>query len=331
MTLPRFDVFLPDSIEEACQFLTDYSDQDVRVLAGGTDLLVDLKRPLVRSELYPVDHGNGNKSPLLSTHSEYQWNHPESIAVDETAPGFLVSLHKIDALKKIEILEDGRLQVGALVTARMIQQSKKIRERWPALAEGADSLGSPLVRARGTLGGNLCNARPAADMVIPTICLNAGLTLQSHTGKRTIRSAEFITGPGKTVKKPDEILVSITCPASSTSHGSAYYKLAQRKALDISVVGVASWVLLGSDGTILESRVTLGAVGPKPLIATSVEIVLKGQIPSEALLAEASRAAAGDATPIDDHRGGAEYRREMVEVLTWRTLKLAIQRAGGQL
>jgi aerobic carbon-monoxide dehydrogenase medium subunit len=327
MSLPNFDVLVPDSIEETCSFLAEKQSDGVRILAGGTDVLVDLKQPVVQSTLYTQAAGGPDNSQILTTSDEHQSDGQIWAEKERNEPSFLVSLHKLKELKQIEILDDGRLRVGALTTARELQREPHLRESWGALAEGADALGSPLVRARGTLGGNICNARPAADMLVPSICLGADLQLQSNRGTRTVRADEFVTGPGRTIIQLDEFLTYITFPAPGSNSGSAYYKLAQRKALDISVVGVASSISLNQSGDVTDVRVTMGAVGPKPLLAQSVHGVLIGKIPTDELIDKAALGASLDATPIDDHRGTLEYRRQMVEVLTARTLRLAIQRA----
>lgn len=326
MTLPRFDVLVPETVEQACSLLAEHGG-GARVLAGGTDLLVDLKRPIVQERLIEAGGGDPGRFTTLGD--------GEPGAIDpwgsgDPPPDVLISLHKLAGLKRIEVLDDGRLRVGALATAREIQRVPEIRDRWTALAEGADSLGSPLVRARGTIGGNICNARPAADITVPAICLGAQLELQSPDGSRTLPGEQFILAPGVTVIEPAEILTAVTFPALSARTGSAYYKLGQRKALEISVVGVAVYVELAGDDTVQAACVTLGAVGPTPLAARSAAEVLAGGKPTGELLAQAARAAAADATPIDDHRGTAEYRRLMVEMLTRRTLELAVERAGGR-
>ncbi len=329
MTLPRFEVYCPSTLEEALDHLARVAGGGGRILAGGTDLLVDLKRPLYQRELYPAGGPADEAHPaVLTTLRSEEW---ETGALPGWEPpvGPLISLHKLVELKRIAVEEDGSLLVGALATAREIQRSPEIRGRWTALAEGADELGSPLVRARGTLGGNLCNARPAADMAVPSFALGAELTLRSSSGTRTVPVQDFITGPGRTVRRPDEILTRVRYPASNPWSGSAYYKLAQRKALDISVVGVAAWIELeGKDGPVRDARLALGAVGPTPLPSPGAAALLRGVLPGEEVLRKAAAAAAVDARPIDDHRGSAEYRRRMVEVLALRVLKKAVDRAG---
>jgi CO/xanthine dehydrogenase FAD-binding subunit len=342
MILPRFDVLVPETVEEACAMLADHADEGVRVLAGGTDLLVDLRRPIVPQHVPRCDgcptHPEGRilstiecapsvSDPLMAPGGSLR------AALEDprhASPAYLVSLHKLDQLKGIERLKDGSLRIGALTTITEIERSREVRYGWTALAEGADNLGSPLVRNRGTLGGNIANARPAADMAVPTIALNGTLTLQGLSGTRTILARDFPRGPGVSVIQPDEILTDVHFPRPSPHSGSAYYKLANRKALEISTVGVAVWLALGEPvGTVADVSVALGAVGPTPILADSVRDVLVGRVPDESALLKAAEVAAGDARPIDDHRGSAWYRVQMVELMTLRLLKTVLKRARG--
>lgn len=333
MILPRFDVLVPQTVDEACAMLAEHADKGVRILAGGTDLLVDLRRPIVAQHVPRCDgcptHPEGK---VVST--------IECIPVDsdslmapsgslraaledplKASPAFLVSLHKLKQLRGIELLDDGGVRLGALTTITDIERSAEIREHWTALADGAASLGSPLVRNRGTLGGNIANARPAADTAVPTIALGGELTLQGLSGERQVPAKDFPRGPGLSIIKPDEILTQVRFPPPLPWSGSAYYKLANRKALEISTVGVAVWLALEEpDRPVEDVRVALGAVGPTPILAESVKEVLVGKVADEKILKKAAEAAAGDARPIDDHRGAAWYRVQMVELLTFRLL-----------
>jgi len=341
MILPRFDLLVPETVEEASGLLAEYADRGARILAGGTDILVDLRSPIIRQHVPRCDgcpsHPEGSVSSTIDCS---MWNSEPLMdaggslrdifkAPDQSPPEFLISLHKLKELRGIRKLDDGSLQVGALTTITDIERSDIIRDGWTALAEGADNLGSPLVRNRGTIGGNIVNARPAADTAVPTIALGGKLTLQGASGTREIDSGNFPLGPGKTVIKPDEILTSIKYPASPAYCGSAYYKLANRKALEISTVGVAVWLVLDKPGGIVtDARISLGAVGPTPLIAKSVKDTLIGKIPDNETIKKAASAVKDDARPIDDHRGSAWYRLMMVERLTVRLLCIAIKRAG---
>ena len=342
MILPQFDVLVPETVDEACKLLAEHADHGVRILAGGTDLLVDLRRPIITQHVPRCDgcptHPDGS---VFSTIDCTMWDSEPLMASGgslrdalrnqkEKSPEFLLSLHKLKELKRIERANDGSLIVGALTTLAEIKRSRLIRDNFTALAEGADNLGSPLVRNRGTLGGNIANARPAADTAVPTIGLGANLILHGRSGVRSVPAAEFPTAPGATVIKPDEILTDILYPPAPPCSGSAYYKLANRKALEISTVGVAVWVALEKPGgPVADVRVALGAVGPTPILAKSAKDVLIGKIPNEEAITKAAKAAAGDCRPIDDHRGSAWYRVQMVEVLTGRLLKVAVERAGA--
>lgn len=342
MRLPKFEVLVPQTLTEACSMLEKHARDGVKILAGGTDLLVDLRQPIIPQHVPRCDscqsHPDGR---VRSTIECGFWDTDPNMAGDGSLrssmvgrdishPAYLVSLHKLSSLKQIEVLEDGSLRIGALATITQIERSELIREKWTALAEGADNLGSPLVRNRGTLGGNLAHARPAADMAVPTVALGGVITLSSCAGERSIPASDFPLAPGKTAAKADEILRSVSYPAPAPNSGSAYYKLANRKALDISIVGVAVYVSLEEPGgAVLDVRVGLGAVAPRPVIAHAVKDVLVGKVPTDSLLDKASEAAADGCRPIDDHRGSAWYRIEMVRALTRRLLAIALKRAGG--
>jgi CO/xanthine dehydrogenase FAD-binding subunit len=343
MRLPRFDVLLPGTVEEACALLAAHRDDGVRLLAGGTDLLVDLRERIIPQHIPRCDGCSSHpQGSVRSTIDCNLWATEPTMASggsirsfathsNKPAPKFLVSLHKILDLKGIRRLDDGSLQIGAMTTIREIERSQLIRSDWTALAHGADNLGSPLVRNRGTLGGNVANARPAADTVIPIVALDGVLTLQSSSAQRTVPAAEFPTGPGVTVLAPEEIVTHIHLPKPPPHSASAYYKLANRKALEISTVGVAVWMALErANGPIAAVHIALGAVGPTPLLAKTARDFLLHKVPTERTLKEAARITAQDARPIDDHRGSASYRLQMVELLAERLLNNVARRAMGE-
>lgn len=343
MILPRFDVLVPETVDEACAMLAENAERGARLLAGGTDLLVDLRRPIIPQHVPRCDgcatHPKGGIVSTLECDSSgddrlMASSGPLRATLEDprqASPAVLVSLHKLEQLRGIESRPDGGLRIGALTTITDIERSSEIRNGWTALSEGADNLGSPLVRNRGTIGGNIANARPAADMSIPTIALQGRLTLQSSRGSRTIPAENFATGPGASVIEPDEILTDIEFPPSVAHSGSAYYKLANRKALEISTVGVAVWLALEEpDGKVAEVRVALGAVGPTPILARSVQDSLVGKIPNDTTIVKAARNVAAEARPIDDHRGSAWYRVQMVELLTRRLLRAVLARTRGE-
>ncbi len=285
MLLPKFDYHVPATMDEAGALLNHYGVK-AKILAGGTDLLVNLKKKL-----------------LL----------PEQV----------ISLNKIEGLKEISLVQGEGFYIGPLATAVYLAESKLIQENGAVLCQGAGRLGSPLIRNRATVGGNLVTARPASDLAPPLLVLGASVILKGLKGERSLPLENFILGPGKTAIQPDEILSRIFIPYAKGPASGAYIKLGSRKALEISLVNVASSLTLGPDGSIQEARVALGAVGPTPLLSPGAAKVLKGVKPKgekDPVFKKAGRAAAQDSKPISDHRGSAEYRREMVGVLTHRTL-----------
>lgn len=289
MLLPRFEYHEPKKMAEACRLMADLGPK-AKALAGGTDLVVNMKKGSVKPE-YVVS---------------------------------LAGLAELGAKKR----DKKALRIGSCVTISDIASDPFVREAVTALSEGAENLGSPLVRNLATVGGNLVTARPAADMPPPLMVLGASVILQKKGGKREIPLEGFFKGPGTTAMEEGEILREILIRIPPPFSGSSYIKLGVRRALEISLASVASFVTLEAPGgTIKEARIAMGAVGPTPLRAPSAEKILLGQRPSPALLEEAAEAASKDARPIDDFRGSADYRREMIRVLTRRSIETALKRA----
>jgi len=286
MLLPRFEFHEPHTVEDACRLMGELGET-ARPLAGGTDLLVNMKKNIL-------------------------------------APSHLVSLGRIDGIRAMGP-ENGGFRVGAGVTAAELAESSDIRTRYPALAEGASRLGSPLIRNLATAAGNLVSARPAADLPPPLMAYGATIILRKASGERTLSLDDFFQGPGRTAAAPDEILESIRLDTLPPRSGAAYLKLGVRQTLEISIVNVAAFIALENE-SIGSARIVLGSVAPTPIRAPGAEGVLIGERPSEALFAKAAEAAAVDARPIDDFRASAEYRRDMVRVLTQRTLAAALAR-----
>ncbi len=290
MLLPTFDYHGPVTIEQACELKRDLGSES-RLLAGGTDLLVHLKKKLV-------------------------------------SPDHLIDLGKIEALKEIAESQ-GRIAIGSNVTVSELVESKLIKEKLTALNQGAGVLGSALVRNRATIGGNINSARPAGDLLPSLMGYRAILVLETAAGKREILLEDFIKGPGQTDIKPDEIMTRILVPLPPKNSGAAYLQLGKRKSQEINIVNVASNLVLHEDDTIKNATIVLGSVGPTPLRALSAEKVLQGKAAGEALFTAAGEAARNhDCRPIDDFRGSADYRRAMVGILTKRTLSMAHKDAG---
>jgi CO/xanthine dehydrogenase FAD-binding subunit len=289
MLLPKFDYHEPRSVDEATRLLDEIGNE-ASVLAGGTDLLVNMK-------------------------------------LGKTAPKHVVSLSRIEDLKVVS-REEGSLTLGACLTAGELKEQGEIKAEFNGLCQSAGSLGSPLIRNLATLGGNIVTARPAADLPPSLMAYGANIVLKKENGERTIPLEGFFKGPGQTTIEPEEILCGVVLKEPPPYSGGGYVKLGVRKALEISLVNVAAFMALdGPNGPIKEARIVLGAVAPIPTRSPSAEAVLMGERPDDELFEKAGTAASKDARPIDDFRGSAEYRREMVKVLTRRALKLAYEEA----
>ena len=292
MLLPKFDFHAPGTLDEACRMMAEFGES-ARPLAGGTDLIVNMKKGLL-------------------------------------SPDHLVSLSKIRDLKELDAA-DGTLRIGACVTAAELAAAGEIKERFEALSAGAGGLGSPLIRNLATLSGNLVSARPAADLPPSLMAYDARAVLNSSAGSREVPLNDFFKGPGETVIAPDEILSGIVLEKPEGAFGAAYVKLGVRKALEISLVNVAVFLTLeNGDGPITTARVVLGSVAPTPIRSPSAEAVLKGERPTDALFERAAAAASKDSRPIDDFRASARYKRDMVAVLTRRMLTAALEAARSR-
>ena len=286
MLLPKFEFHEPASVAEACQVMSAYG-KAARPLAGGTDLLVNMKKKIL-------------------------------------APGHLVSLARIEALREVTV-SDHTVEIGACYTVAALAASRELASKTGALTRGAKSLGSPLVRNLATIGGNVGSARPAADLLPPLIAYGASAQLESSRGRRSVSIEALITGPGLTAMDPDEIITRISVPLGGPNTGAGYINLGVRAAQDCNIVNVASFLALDADGTISAARIVMGCVGPTPLRAASAEKMLVGEKPSPELFESVKAAASSDSRPILDFRGSAEYRQAMVGVLAQRTLALALK------
>lgn len=276
--MKAFDYFSPGELEEATRILADYGPEG-RALAGGTDLLIRLKRR--------------------------QWQ----------VRG-VVSLKRIATLRHLSL--NGELRLGARVTLNDLIRSPLILEHFPVLAETAGTMAGVQVRSLATVGGNICNASPAADMAPPLIALDARVVIVGRDGERVVPLDEFFIGPGKSVLTPGELVRELAVPHDDSTR-VAYTKLEHREAMDIAIAGVG--VSIKTEAQYCKDvRIVLGAVAPIPLRARQAEDFLRGSELTEENIREAARIAAREAKPIDDVRGSAWYRREMVEVLTRRIL-----------
>ena len=284
----RFEMVLPDSVE-ACLRALALRGADVKTVAGGTDLLPQMKNGLLK-------------------------------------PTCVVDLSGLAELKVLEPDADGNLRVGANVSARELELAPTVQSAYQVLAESAGLVGSVQVRNLASVGGNICNAAPSADMAPPLLALDAEAVIAASSGQRRVPLSDFFVGVRRTVLEPDELLVEIVLPTPGGRSGGNYLRLTPRRELDIAVVGVASQLTF-ANGVCSKARIALGAVAPVPLRAPEAEAVLEGQEVTPELIERAAALAVEAARPISDQRGSAEYRRHLVRVLTRRTLQTALERA----
>ncbi|MBP8625268.1 MAG: xanthine dehydrogenase family protein subunit M [Syntrophorhabdales bacterium] len=290
--LPRFDYEEPKDLSEACRIMADLNGNG-KIIAGGTDLLVNMKKGLL-------------------------------------SPGCLVSIGKIPGLSEIEP-QNGSISIGSNLIVAKLTEFELIKKRYPILYESAAVLGSPLIRNRATIGGNIVTARPAADMPPSLIALGARIRLKNKRGEREVELDKFFKGPGETTIKKDEILTRIIVNEPPPFSGGSYLKLGHRRALEIAIVAVASFITLDKpDGIIKDAKIILSSVAPTAIHAVSAEGALIGERPTSSLIEKVASLASQDCSPIDDIRGSARYRCAMVEVLTKRTLMAALKQAQNR-
>lgn len=248
----------------------------------------------------------------------------------QTQADTVVDLKRIPELGRIEAA-DGGVRIGALALMDSLGASSLIAGQYEALTRSARVVGSIQTRNRATLGGNLANASPAADTATPLMALGASAEAADATGTRQVPVDQLFLGPGRTALRDGELLTAVLVPALPARAGSAFQRCV-RTAMDIALVNCAAFVRLDGDDpdTVAEARIELGAVGPTPLRTASAENCLTGARLDERVVEEAGECAASDAQPIDDVRAGADYRREMVRVLTRRAIWKAFRRARGE-
>ena len=286
----RFEYHEPESIAQAVDLATRHGDA-MRFLAGGTDLIVQMRR-------------------------------------GKQGPRHVVSLDRVPGLA--DIGANGGVTLGARVTHRAIERHPGLQGHLRALVEGARVVGGHQIRNVGTVGGNVVNASPAADVVPPLLVLDAAVTVLGADGERVLPLDGFATGPGRTVRHPHELLTRIAVPAPPARSATAFLKAGRRRAMEISLVCVAVRVTLDAAlERCVEARIALGAVAPTALRARAAERALEGQVAGGDAFARAGRLAAEATAPISDVRASAAFRRHLVATLVPRALAIAQARAVG--
>jgi len=280
----RFEYLEPATIEEAVSLLTRYNGR-AKVIAGGTDLLVQMRQKTI-------------------------------------SPDYVLDITNIPGLDYINYDEKQGLSIGALTTIRSLEKSAEICQRYPVISQAANQLGSVAIRNIGTLGGNLCNAAPSAETAPALIGLSAKARIVGPDGERLVPLEDFFTGPGTTVLKTAELLVEIQVPVMPPRAKGVYLKHTIRGTIDLAIVGIAIITTQEPETKICEDiKVVLGAVAPTPMRDKKTEELIRGKRIDDTLINESAESASTEAHPISDVRASAWYRTEMVKVLTRQALR----------
>jgi CO/xanthine dehydrogenase FAD-binding subunit len=290
--LAKFNYTAPESMDVCCRLLDE--NPKALVYAGGTDILVKYRNKAI-------------------------------------SPEVLVDIKNINSLNNgIQFDKDGNLRISPLMTHREIADTPVIQENFPFLADACRAVGSPQIRNRGTIGGNICNGSPSADTLPPLYVTEARLHLRSSNNKRIVPVSEFFSGPQKTNLKPGEILESIEIPAIDGDYDGIYFRSIRRNAVDIANVTCAVlWHRDKSTGTGKRFRIALGAVAPVVVRAEKAEVYLNSEaFCDENVIEKAAVTALQDVSPIDDIRTTCDYRKNMVYVLVKRAITELLCREG---
>ncbi len=289
----EIDYLAPKSIDEAVAAMASKGEQ-ARALAGGTDLLVQLR--------------GGRRTAEL-----------------------VVDVKDIPELNQISYDAGSGLTIGAATPCYRIYQDEAVASAYPGLVDCTSLIGSIQIQGRASIGGNLCNSAPSADAIPAVIALGGVATIVGPNGTREVAVEDFCTGPGRNVLEPGEILVSIHIPAPQANSGANYLRFIPRNEMDIAVAGVGSSVVLDESGqNFVSARIALASVAPTPVFCQEAGAGLAGKPVNDESIEEAAQAAMADAKPITDMRGTIRQRVHLVGVLTRRTLNNAINRARGE-
>jgi carbon-monoxide dehydrogenase medium subunit len=280
----------PKSIDEAVK-AHSAANGKARFLAGGTDLLVQIK--------------SGIKKPNL-----------------------VIDIKKIVELNSINEVSDNEFKVGAAVSGANLNRNKKFANLWPGVLEAFRLIGSEQIQGRASLGGNLCNGSPAGDSVPALVAAGCNVTIAGPNGSRNIPIETFHTGPGKTVLENGEMLVSINFPKRASNSGDAYLRMTPRTEMDIAVVGCGVNITM-ENGVCTNARVSLGAVAPTPLLINEASEIMVGTDINSEIIKKVSEICMEACNPINDKRGTIDYRTKVAGVLFKRTVLTAIDRIKG--
>lgn len=288
--MQAFNYVAAQSVDEVIKLLAEKGDT-ARVMSGGTDLLVALREGRRKAEL-------------------------------------VIDVKRVKETTELTYDAQQGLTLGAAVPCHRIYDDKALAKAYPGLIDSASLIGGVQIQGRASIGGNLCNASPAADSIPSLIVHSVICHIAGPNGQRQVPVEDFCVAPGRTVLQNGEFLVALSFPAPKPGFGAAYLRFIPRNEMDIAVVGVGASVQLDESRTkIVSARIALGAVAPKPLFIPAAGEALAGKAISDEAIAEAARLAQAAATPITDMRGTAEYRKHLSAVLTGRALRKAIERA----
>jgi carbon-monoxide dehydrogenase medium subunit len=283
-----FDYISSKSVEETVSMLSQYYGK-AKAIAGGTDLLIQIKNKVIN-------------------------------------PEYVIDITAIPELERVSYHEDEGLRIGPLTTIRTLETSTEIRKRYPVISQAASQLGSVAIRNVATVGGNLCNALPSAEMAQALLALSARAKITGPSGERVVHLEDFFTGVGTTVLKPEELLVEIQVPPPLANTRARYHKHSTRGSIDLAIVNVAVVVTVEPGGKVCRDiRIALGAVAPTPMRARKAEEAMRGEQINEALINRTAQLASDEAHPRPGSiRGSVEYKKEMVKVFTRRLIKEAV-------